>query len=386
MKFITIIYALIGFSAASALECKRLFARPNIHKISQDRLYKYTNAVKKLNEGSRPTKWDTLARKHIQYFRQIHRTPYFLVWHRLFLHEVEEELRKIDPEIRIPYWDWTVYFSNMDDDPVWNIFGKNGDSNDKCVHQGVFRDFRVLYGDDPKNSNGRCLKRNSQYETSLGGNHKLINDYISNQSDSSFQDDLEGFPHALIHNGIGEEFQNTASPADPLFMSHHAFIDKVWFDRQNRLPETTLRYPLKDNTLVMGYNKQVWEAYDPFNMCYTYTPDNFSWDNVRMQGISINSIEVESYIPLISSNFTSSGVPSEEEEQENARKYITKGIIAPDVNSGPKTCLDGTPTTPVGKIIDNSFIISMKYDVSEIRQKQRKAALATSEENSKCLS
>ncbi|KXN69933.1 Di-copper centre-containing protein [Conidiobolus coronatus NRRL 28638] len=385
MKFTAIVAALFGLSAVSALDCGRIFSRPNIYKISQERLDRYLNAVNKLNEGPRPTKWDTFARKHIQYYPQVHRTPYFLVWHRFFLHEVEEELRKIDPEVRIPYWDWTVHNANMHEDPVWNIFGKNGEGDDRCVRQGVFRDFRVLYGDDPNNSNGRCLKRRDQFENSFGGNHNLIDNYISNRSDFDFQDDLEGLPHALIHNGIGEEFQGHASPADPLFMSHHAFIDKVWHDRQNRLPETTLRYPLKDNAWIMGYNKQVWQAYDPFGMCYTYTPDNFSWENVRMQSISISSIEVEPYTPLTASNSTSSGVPSEKEEQENARRYITEGIIAPDVNNGPKTCVDGTPTTPVGKIMDNSFIISMKYDVVEMRNKQRKAALATSEENSKCL-
>ncbi|KXN69934.1 hypothetical protein CONCODRAFT_71093 [Conidiobolus coronatus NRRL 28638] len=251
MKFTSIVCALIGLSAASALECERLFARPNIYKISQERLDRYLNAVKKLNEG--------------------------------------------------PH-------------------------------------------------------------------------------------DLEGIPHALIHNGIGEEFQGHASPADPLFMSHHAFMDKIWFDRQNRLTETTLEYPLKDNAWVMGYNKQIWQAYDPFGMCYTYVPDNFSWENVRMQrSDAIDDIEIEPYVPLTYSNSTRSGVPTEEEKQEHARKYITEGIIAPDVNNGPEKCLDGTPTSPVGKILDYSFIAQMQYDESKLRTKQRKAALITSEANNMCL-
>jgi hypothetical protein len=386
MKFTTIVCALIGFSAASALDCERLFARPNIYKMSQDRLDRYINAVKKLNEGPRPTKWDNFARKHIQYYPHVHRTPYFLAWHRFFLYEVEEELRNIDPEVRIPYWDWSVHNANMREDPVWNIFGKNGEGDDKCVRQGVFRDFRVLYGDDPNNSNGRCLKRRDKYAASFGGNHDLINTYINNRNNFDFQDDLEGIPHALIHNGIGEEFQGHASPADPLFMSHHAFIDKLWFDRQNRLRETTLEYPLKDNTWIMGYDKQVWQSYDPFGMCYTYIEDNFSWDNVRMQrSAAIDDIEIEPYVPLTRSNSTSSGIPTEEEKQEHARKYITEGVIAPDVNNGPKNCFDGTPTNPVGKILDYSFIVQMQYDESKLRTKQRKAALITSNANSMCV-
>ncbi|KXN69935.1 Di-copper centre-containing protein [Conidiobolus coronatus NRRL 28638] len=386
MKFTSIVCALIGLSAASALECDRLFARPNIHKISQDRLNRYINAVKKLNEGPRPTKWDGFARKHVALYDQIHSNPQFLAWHRIFLHEVEEELRKIDSEVRIPYWDWTVYNSNMNDDPVWNIFGRWGENNNEmCVRQGIFSDFRVLYGDDP-NSNGRCLKRNSRFDDSFGGSKELINHFISSRDNVYFFDFLEANPHALLHNGIGQEFQGHASPADPIFFSHHAFIDKIWFDRQNRLPQTTLEYPLRDNTKIPGYNKQIWEAYDPFGMCYTYVPDNFSWDSsVRMQSVSVNRNEIPRYVPLTHSNSTSSGIPTDEEKQEHAHKYITEGIIAPDVNNGAKQCYDGSNTIPVGKVLDLKYIQMMKYDEADSRTKQREAAQIISEINARCL-
>ena len=36
-----------------------------------------------------------------------HAQPAFLPWHRQFLHKFEQELQKIDPNVTVPYWDWT---------------------------------------------------------------------------------------------------------------------------------------------------------------------------------------------------------------------------------------------------------------------------------------
>lgn len=40
--------------------------------------------------------------------------------------------------------------------------------------------------------------------------------------------------NSFVHNGIGSDFIRRASPNVPLFFAHHAFLDKIWFDRQNR--------------------------------------------------------------------------------------------------------------------------------------------------------
>ena len=48
-----------------------------------------------------------------------------------------------------------------------------------------------------------------------------------------FRSTLEGTPHANPHNLLGGHIRSFSSPADPLFFSHHAFIDKVWDMWQN---------------------------------------------------------------------------------------------------------------------------------------------------------
>ena len=39
-------------------------------------------------------------------------------------------------------------------------------------------------------------------------------------------------PTWLAHNAVGGDMAGAASPTDPLFWLHHAFIDKTWADWQ----------------------------------------------------------------------------------------------------------------------------------------------------------
>lgn len=49
---------------------------------------------------------------------------------------------------------------------------------------------------------------------------------------TGFQTTFEGLVHAGTHNAVGGDMMGTASPTDPLFWLHHAFIDKTWADWQ----------------------------------------------------------------------------------------------------------------------------------------------------------
>ena len=49
---------------------------------------------------------------------------------------------------------------------------------------------------------------------------------------TGFQTLLEGAVHAGTLNAVGGDMAGSASPTDPLFWLHHAFIDKTWADWQ----------------------------------------------------------------------------------------------------------------------------------------------------------
>ncbi|MFO1418463.1 MAG: tyrosinase family protein [Methylotetracoccus sp.] len=72
-----------------------------------------------------------------------HRGPAFLPWHREFLMQLEEDLRKIEPTTFIPFWDWTADAKLPDpaSAPIWsnNFMGGNGIESDEWrVQDGPF--------------------------------------------------------------------------------------------------------------------------------------------------------------------------------------------------------------------------------------------------------
>jgi ribosomal protein S20 len=196
----------------------------------------YSNALNSLRKNG------VLARfvdYHTNYQAQGHGGCYFLPWHRQFLFEFERELNKITPGLSIPYWDWTKtspgtgerineYFT---DDPIWNRMG--GAQGYRAIPKPPFQNWAV---------GGRtCLRDFFQNDGNLGGfgdsyiflSSQEVN-LLSRSRDSfrTFSIFLEanhGTPHVAVGGSMADV---PTSPDDPIFYSHHAFIDKIWSDWQ----------------------------------------------------------------------------------------------------------------------------------------------------------
>ncbi|KXN73017.1 hypothetical protein CONCODRAFT_4165 [Conidiobolus coronatus NRRL 28638] len=88
--------------------------RPNWSKISDAGYFKFVNTLKKVNSGLRPTIYDNIAIKHPVLFTK------------------------------------TVHYNNIDQDPIWKWFGKNGNpSQNNCVTTGQFTKFESIVYPDP---------------------------------------------------------------------------------------------------------------------------------------------------------------------------------------------------------------------------------------------
>ena len=83
-----------------------------------------------------------------------HMAAAFGPWHRVFLHHFESELQEINPNVTLPYWDWTA--DHDASSTMWNpdLLGGNGEGVDGRVVDGPFAEaggawpLRVL--DDPQ--------------------------------------------------------------------------------------------------------------------------------------------------------------------------------------------------------------------------------------------
>ena len=128
----------------------------------------------------------------------------FLSWHREYLAKLEARLIAINPLVTLPYWDWVT-----DRTAIPAALTDSHDISDWGITRGA-------------TFNGNSLASAAQLNTLLAGN-----------TFNTFQATLEAAPfHNRLHVLVGGTMVTSASPADPVFWLHHAFIDKIWADWQ----------------------------------------------------------------------------------------------------------------------------------------------------------
>lgn len=201
------------------------------------------------------------------YRNAAHLGPAFLPWHREMLMQLEADLRAINAEVTLPYWNWTEDAADPKSSPIWaqGFMGGDGDPEDQWrVKDGPFAE---RYGNWPvpaypgDNLPGTGLKRQfGQLVNSLPTLADLqvamreglydTPPYDSGPYTRGFRNRLEGWitqrgdpqvatPGSQLHNRvhlwIGGNMLAMTSPEDPVFFLHHCFVDKVWADWQAQM-------------------------------------------------------------------------------------------------------------------------------------------------------
>lgn len=128
----------------------------------------------------------------------------FLAWHRWFLREFERRLQQEDPEVTVPYWDWITY--------------------------------RQLPRALNKPEELRRWRLIRQFEPEFLPTRGEVTAVMRRKKFGPFQTRLE-YLHGPVHIAVGGEagqMSTVRSPADPLFWLHHANIDRLWAQWQQR--------------------------------------------------------------------------------------------------------------------------------------------------------
>lgn len=275
--------------------------RKNHLHMSKEERRRFIAAVREIK---RRGVYDELVRIHIErnstdYLDKVtgqrfgHVNPGFLPWHRQYLHILEQELRKVDDSVTLPYWDWTT--DQSPDSPLWDddFMGGNGRPGDKQVMTGPFAFVNgwtlnisvVPVGSESPAVNGHYttdtrtflvrdiggqLARPSgpevlaqtmalpvydcpPYDYTVGGTAPY----------NSFRNHLEGytlFPwesgqtklHGAGHQYVSGHMAYIGSPNDPVFFLHHCFIDKLWADWQALHPHVPHYLPEDATSDVPG--------------------------------------------------------------------------------------------------------------------------------------
>ncbi|MFE9834843.1 tyrosinase family protein [Streptomyces sp. NPDC005551] len=214
--------------------------------------------VAALLEIKRRGEYDDFVRMHIEYYvsdgddglRTAHMAPSFLPWHRRFLLDLERALRRVDPSVTVPYWDWTR--SRTPSAAPWtaDLLGGNGRRSDHRVMSGPFAygngkwkikegvtDVEYLTRDfgrprDP-------IKLPTAAELARALDDPVYDAHPWNSTSArGFRNRLEGWGtgsgsgawrnHNRVHRWVGGHMLGGASVNDPVFWLHHAFVDLLW--------------------------------------------------------------------------------------------------------------------------------------------------------------
>lgn len=219
--------------------CKRLGQRKEIRDLTPEELKQYHAVIRKLQEELVPGKasvWFEFAKMYSDHLPQALGSPMFLPWHRYFLFMVEKAMQDIDCEVTIPYYDWSVDAGSMEKSVVWSniFFGGNGDEVTECVRYHPFKEFYPLFWSP-------CLRR--QFNTSVNL-PDAVHTYLAIQETifADFSSFMEAMSH-LFRMWVGGHLNSPLAPYDPVFISHIAFIDKLWNEWQRRHKKGLLKFP-----------------------------------------------------------------------------------------------------------------------------------------------
>ncbi|MFD6414822.1 tyrosinase family protein [Streptomyces sp. NPDC060194] len=240
-----------------------MYVRKNQRDLTRTERRRYVAAVLELK---RTGVYDRFVRTHIEYYtadgdtglRVAHMGPSFLPWHRRFLLDFERALRKVDPSVSVPYWDWTR--DNSPSSSIWgeDFMGGNGRRGDLQVMTGPFAYRNGNWDINVGVTDVEFLTRD------FGRPHQPVSlptarDLARAEADpvydaapwnsvatEGFRNKLEGWGqgtgverwrnHNRVHRWVSGLMLGGGSVNDPVFWLHHSFVDLVWSRWQRRNP------------------------------------------------------------------------------------------------------------------------------------------------------
>lgn len=225
---------------AAAATCSNPRVRYEWDSLSANDKTSFVNAVKCLmglprsgQFSNSQSRYEDFVALHQTLTPNVHDNSKFLVWHRYYIWAFEDELRsRCSYSGSLPWFDETKYAGRFSQSSIFSdaYFGAIGIGGN-CVTNGKFAGLTLNVG--PGTGNGRhCLARNGDASLTANCNSDVVNACQRQTDYAGMAACAEGGAHAWGHNGIGAVMSDKyASPGDPVFFLHHAFIDRnfrVW--------------------------------------------------------------------------------------------------------------------------------------------------------------
>ena len=200
--------------------------------------------------------YHNLINLHGVYFhRGLHGGPktFFFPFHRWFLLQVENLLRRINCSVTIPYWDWSAEADRWKDSVVWDSkcgFGGDGNSSQVFHISGPFGNLRW------KPPGIEAITRLFSDKDLPSIQQVCEIQEIGADEYERWHNKTEKNLHNTFHCRIGgDDISGTMcsdmAANDPVFFLHHGFIDHLWSDWQKKGREYLEHEAFSRNTAIM---------------------------------------------------------------------------------------------------------------------------------------
>jgi tyrosinase len=181
--------------------------------------------------------------QHISFFGRTsdnishaHQSPSFFPWHREYLRLLEFDLQTVsrNPNMFLPYWDWTGAATPFTADFLGSITNGSVDRGNFSPGWG----WAIHRSSIATSFLQRRLGQNtSRPTTTTVNNVQAITVYDQSPWNSSvttsYRNRNEIELHNRVHNYVGGHMGTREAPNDPVFWLHHCNIDRLWWQWQS---------------------------------------------------------------------------------------------------------------------------------------------------------
>ncbi|MFD9359639.1 tyrosinase family protein [Streptomyces sp. NPDC060031] len=251
-------------------QCSNPTVRPEVRELSADQWNRFANAVKTLyNGGVENSHYNKTVAVYYNNPAERAGVAAFLPWLRHYLYLFELDLRRVDPSVRLPYWDWTKDSESPGQPPVVSAsyFGGTRRPGDGTVVDGTFAHWKCTI---PRSHTLRRRGKSVPALPSPTDVENLLNSHRG--SYDQFRVALEQTFNTVLQaiGGKDGDLSSTAAPNDPLFWVIACFTDLLWWEWQKRNPNLANTYSSSVNATLPPFNVTVRSTFSTTSGSYCY--------------------------------------------------------------------------------------------------------------------
>jgi tyrosinase len=198
---------------------------------------------------------------HQQNARSAQQLQLFLPWHRAYLYSFEMAMRDRVADVTLPWWDWTLRPPRQNGIPkVFSDRRVNGRPN-PLLRSHV----------DLPNANPPIVRDTSRdpHAPSELPTQADVDNCLKRTDWNDFTDALEDL-HDQVHGWVSGDMGVIGTAGfDPIFWSHHAMIDRIWWLWQVRHGNSNISSDLLDEVLS-PFNFRVRDVLNVNDLGYDY--------------------------------------------------------------------------------------------------------------------